>query len=587
MRRAGFTLIEVLIACAVFVIVALPIYSSYATIYKLLGASRVSLAANDLATEQFEIIRNMPYANVGLISGVPSGTLPRTQTFIRDGFTFQSTTTIQNVNDPFDSNPNNADYKFVQFDIACTSCRNFSPLSFSGQVAPVGLNTSIGNGSLFVNVLDADGNAVPDANIQIVNTTTTPQINIQDQTDTTGMYHLIDTPASGNSYHIIVSKPGYSTAQTYPPGGVNNPDPVSPDVTVVNQQLTQTSLAIDKVSTMNISTVLPDCSAVPDVTYAISGAKTIGTDNSGNPIYKYSSTQTSDSSGNSILSNMEWDSYSMTLSDANYDLAGSISQLPITLAPNTTQNVLLVVAPKNPKSIMFSVKDAATGLPLTNSTVTLTGSGYSNSLVTSQGYFTQTDWSGGSGATNGFSSTDGNIEYTAVPGQLTLKKSGSAYAASGMLISPTFDTASTTNFYQLLWDPTAQPTGAGTPNIRFQIATNNDSSTWNFTGPDGTAGTYYDSTHQTISASNNGNRFLRYELLMNTASSTTTPIISDVSFTYNASCVPPGQVLFSGLGNNTYTYTISRSGYQTTTGTITINASSPNWQNQNILLQSQ
>jgi hypothetical protein len=594
---SGYTLVEILVAVGIFLIVGGAIYQTYIGLFKLLDSSGATIAVNDLANEQFEIIRNMPYANVGILNGIPSGTLPRAQTFVRDGYIFESTTTIRNVSDPFDTSGTpgtTADYKLVEFDINCSSCVNFNPVSFSGIVAAQGLPSSPNNGSLFVQVLDANGNPVPQAQVQIINMKVTPNINIVDQTNNSGIYPLVNTPTSTTAYQIIASKEGYSIDQTYPPGGNNNPNPTKPNATVAAQQLTELTLSIDKTSTLNVSTVLPNCTPVPNVTYNIAGSKTIGMDNSGNPILKYNSNNTTNGSGNSALSNMEWDSYNITMNDPNYDLAGSISQLPINLAPNSNQNVLLIVAPIDPKSVLFTVKDSATGLPLTNTSVELTGNNtsYDNTLITNEGYLGQSDWSGGSGQSNfsnqsSFFSTDGNIEYLATPGQLTLKNNFGQYEPSGSLTSSSFDTGSSANFYQLTWNPLSQPANVGTPNVQYQIATNNDDATWNFTGPDGTPSTYYDATDQNINSINNGNRYLRYELFLNTASTTFTPTVSNVSFTYTSSCVPAGQVLFPGLANDTYTYTISRSGYQTTTGTLTINGGSPNWQNQTVLLQSQ
>ncbi len=600
LKKSGYTLIEILVSTAVFVIVAISVYGSYTSLLTFVQNARIKIAAIDLANEEFEIIRNMPYANVGLVNGVPAGTLSRFQNIVRDNTTFKITTTIQNIDDPFDGvvggTPNDtspADYKLVEIDVDCPTCKSFNTLTFSGHVSSKNLEAASTNGSLFIQVLDANGNPVPQASVQITNTTTSPQINIQDETANNGMYQLVNTPPSVNGYHIVVSKPGYSSEQTYAAGG-SNPNPSKPDLTVLLQQLTQTTLSIDKVGTVNVSTVLPNCTPVGNVTYSVAGSKIIGTDNSSNPIYKYTATKTTNGSGLSVLSNMEWDSYNVNLADANYDLAGSISQLPFALAPGSTQNVILAVAPKNPKSILFSIKDAGTGLPVTNATVELTGSGsYDTTLITSRGYLTQTDWSGGDSQSDftdptKFFTSDGNLDYTSVPRQVTLKQSFGQYSIpSGQLISSTFDTGSASNFYQLVWNPATQPVAVGTPNARFQLATNNDDATWNFAGPDGTAGSYYDSSNQNISSSNNGNRYLRYKLFLDTSTTTATPTISQTSFTYTSNCVPPGQVLFSHLSNDSYDYSITKSGYQTSNGSITLNGGSPNWQNVNISLQPQ
>ena len=99
--------------------------------------------------------------------------------------------------------------------------------------------------------------------------------------------------------------------------------------------------------------------------------------------------------------------------------------------------------------------------------------------------------------------------------------------------------------------------------------------TWNFLGTDGTANTYYTLADQNINSLHNGDRYLRYKAFLQTASTTWTPTISDVSFTFTSSCVPPGQVLFTGLGTGDYTLTVSKAGYQPFTDTVTVSSS---WQ---------
>ena len=79
----------------------------------------------------------------------------------------------------------------------------------------------------------------------------------------------------------------------------------------------------------------------------------------------------------------------------------------------------------------------------------------------------------------------------------------------------------------------------------------------------------------------NGDRYLRYQALLSTASATNTPDLSDVAFTFSTACTPPGQVLFQGLTPGTYTLTTSASGYTTNSVPVTIN--SP-WSSQTVVV---
>jgi len=595
----GFTLIESLVSTAVFLVIALSVYNSYVGLLNVVRASRIKIAATSLANERFEIVRNMPYASVGLVAGIPVGIVPRFQTFARDGINFQATTSIQNMDDPFDGTiggaPNDlspADYKLIEMEIGCASCKNFTPLTFTARVSPKNLEAASTNGSLFVQVLDANGNGVSGARVQIINNALIPVINIDDTVGANGMYQLVDAPPSIDSYHIIVTKNGYSTEQSYPPGDAANPNPAKRDSTVALQQLTQISFAIDVTGTVKVSSVLPNCAPVSSVAFNILGAKIIGTDNGVPPaaIYKYTQSFTTNGSGEKTLSSMEWDTYNLDLNDLNYDLAGTVSQLPISLAPGTIANATLVMAPKNPKSLLLTIKDAATGLPVTGASVRLTNGGsYDETLITGRGYLSQTEWIGGGGQDDftdqtKYFSQNGNIEENLPSGELRLKQpfSPGPFETSGELISSTFDTGSGSNFYQLLWQPITQPVDTGIPNVRFQLATNDDNLTWNFIGPDGTNGSFYDTTNQNINSIHNTDRYLRYKVFLDTALNVSTPSVSDVSFTYTSSCVPPGQVLFSGLSTDDYDFEVTHNLYQTNNGSFPVGL---NWQNQDITLQ--
>src|SRR6185369_5544429 len=154
-------------------------------------------------------------------------------------------------------------------------------------------------------------------------------------------------------------------------------------------------------------------------------------------------------------------------------------------------------------------------------------------------------------------SSDGNIDIHSPDGDLVLKKVFGEYVSSGILVSSAFDTGSASNFQKIEWLPASQPASVGIPNVRIQIATNNDGGVWNYTGPDGTSGTFYTTANQNIDASHNGDRYIRYKLFLDDASTSTTPNISDVSFTFTSNCTPPGQVSFSGLpSGSTYTLTL-------------------------------
>jgi hypothetical protein len=573
-HQRAFTLMETLIGVGLFLMIMVGVYQGYFAVVEAARAATVRLTAANLANEQFEIVRNLPYSDVGVVSGVPSGKIPLTQTLIRGGYTFTVTAAVRNIDLPFDGtiggNPNDlspADNKLVEFTISCELCTNFLPLSFTGRVAPRNLETASTNGALFVEVFNASGVEVPGASVHIESTIQTPAIDIQDTTNNSGILQIVDIPPGYEEYKITVTKDGYSTSTTYPSGAPENPNPTHPHATVVLQNVTQTAFEIDELSTLFISSVTDTCSTVPDADFSITGlTKFIGEDPD---IPKYNVSRTTDGNGQATLGSVEYDTYLVELEDEVYDLIGSSPLIPFLLVPGSVQNLQLVIVPKNPKSLMVTVKDAATELPISNATVLLEGPSYSESLVTGRGFLTQTDWSGGGGQilfvdNNKYFTSDGNIDISNPAGTISLKQIFGEYATSGWIESSTFDTGSESNFYNITWVPQDQPPQAGENSLRFQIATGNDAATttWNYLGPDGTASTYYTIVDSNISSVHNGDRYLRYKIYFQTENTDLTPSVSDVSFTFTSECTPPGQVLFGGLSSGAYTATVSKTGYQ-------------------------
>ena len=581
---------ESLVGVAVFMIIAVSIYQAYIVTLNAIRVSHFKTITTALANEQFEIIRNLAYADVGIVDSVPLGKIPRTQILVRDDTEFTVVTTIRNIDDPFDGtiggNPNDlspADYKFVEIEISCFFCKNFQPFQFTTWVAPKALETMSTNGALFVRVFDASGQLVANADIHIENNQAAPPFVIDDTTNNDGILQIVDVLPGVEVYEITVSKSGYSTEHTYQTGALENPNPTKPHATVVNQQLTQISFTIDHTSTLDISSVRNTCNAVPSIDFLLQGSKIIGTDPD---ILKYSASHTTDSIGQKTITALEWDTYNSTITNSAYDLAGTIPLLPLALDPNANQNFKFVVALKDPQSLLVIVKDASSRLPLQGVQVKMEHNGNETTLITGHGFIRQTEWQGGGGQddfidSSKYFNSDGNVEINNPAGELHLKKSFDEYALSANIISSTFDIGTLGNFHRIFWFPENQPPETGLDGIYFKIATNNNKETWNFFGPDGTGSTYYTLADQDINPLHNENRYFRYQLFMQTASTTWSPTISDISFTFTSSCVPPGQAFFTNLNLVEYTLTVSKTGYQLFSDTITI--SSP-WQKQEVVL---
>ena len=581
----AFTLVELLIGVAIFSVVSLAIYQGYAKTVEGSSTLRIRAAAIDLVNEQFEIAHNLPFASVGLINGVPNGVLLATSTIVRNNISFLVTTTVRNIDDPFDgqigSTTKNdlsaADYKLIEVEISCAACKNFTALTYSTYIAPKNLEAASTNGSLFINVFDANGIPVSDANVHVENNALTPKIIINDVTNQSGQLQIVDTKPSVKGYEITVSKSGYSTDKTYKPGLAANLNPIKPHSTVALQQLTKISFAIDKTSRLELNTVDSSCSPVSSVPVRITGVKTIGASPT---VYKFNNSYTTNSSGFLGLDNVEWDNYSFNFGSSTYDLIGTNPLWPVFVSPNSTVSVNAILATKNPNRLVVTVKDNVSSLAVTDANVTLkNGAGtVIGNKISGRGFLSQTDWQGGGGQVNfvdlsKFYTASGGIDYTAT-GEIKLLKVLNQYSSNGTLESSTFDTQISPQYNQILWN--SNNSASTTIRVQMAFATSSTATTtWNYIGPDGTVTTYFTTSDQNIPALASNNRYFRYKIFLSTVDQNFTPILNDVFATYTSSCTPSGQVTFAGLSSGTYSVTVDKIGYQSATQSVSLTTS---WQ---------
>ena len=584
-KKRGFTLIETLVGSAIFLIVSIAVYNSFTSLMILANNNQARNIAVQLAAEQLEIIRNISYTNVGLTNGIPLGVLPQAQVLNRGGITFNVLLTVRNVN--FSSSTIQASSKIVEVEVDCPSCKNFETVTLTGQVSPANLQSAGVGGALVVQVFNGNGEPVEGATVYVQSVATSTVQNT-DVTNNYGILNIIGVPPGANMYKIIVTKDGYSTDQTFAIGEVGNPNPTQPNVTVLDQQVSQVSFSIDKLSKLNFSSVSPLCVPVSGMDFSLKGTKNIGAS-----VLKYSQNLATNGAGVLNLNSMEWDTYTLTPTDGAYEIAGINPDSPFSLSPDSIQNVQLVVVPKAHESLMVSVINSSSGLPVSGATVELTRGGYTGVKITGQGYLNQTDWSSGYGQElfvdeSKYFNDNGSVDTATSSGDVVLRQFFGAYTtnSTGTLESSSFDTGTTSNYYSLSWLPNNQPLDAGSDSLKIQFATNSSStdSNWSYFGPDGTQNTYYTVPGGSINSVGNNKQYARYKAFFTTEVTTSTPKLSSIYFTYSSGCISPGQVLFQGLSEGTYNITVTKSGYDSYSGTVEVD---DGWQRFNVPLISQ
>jgi hypothetical protein len=253
---SSFTLIEVIVAIALTAIVFLGIFGAYQLGLKVVGLSERKITATQIAQGEIEKIRNMPYLDVGTIGAQPpyaSGTLEASTSTILNGVEYKIERKVMLISDPSDGDEEClVDYKRVEIKVSFSGIlkgeviltTDVMPKTKSEELAicqqqPIGV--------LSVQVLNAVGEFVPSPTIEVYDF----QGNLKGTfTPSEGKY---DIPLSPGTYKVIVSKPGYSTEKTYSIEEIAIPE--KPNPTVFENQITQISFAIDKVSTLNVKTL--------------------------------------------------------------------------------------------------------------------------------------------------------------------------------------------------------------------------------------------------------------------------------------------------------------------------------------------
>jgi hypothetical protein len=130
------------------------------------------------------------------------------------------------------------------------------------------------------------------------------------------------------------------------------------------------------------------------------------------------------------------------------------------------------------------------------------------------------------------------------------------FPPSGTLTSGIFDAnpyaGGTAQWTTLSFNATVP---AGT-NLQFQVAGSNSiNGPFNFVGPDGTAGTFYTTSGDSL-AQFNGLRYLKYQVVLSTTDATQTPLLNDVTLC-NSNTVPTSLTVGSATG--TYGGTVNLS----------------------------
>ncbi len=254
----GISLIEALIVASLVSLFFGGLFSGLVYSLELVRTSKAKLSALSVATDQVEYIRSLAYDSVGTIAGIPPGAIPQVSTTTLNNIDFTVRTLVSYIDDDADglgvsdSNSITTDYKQAKVIVSWIQNETLQEVFLITNVIPRSIETDVGGGTLRVNVFDANVNPLPGVQVQLINATMTPAINVTRTTDSAGSVLFGGAPA-GSEYEIYVSGTGYSSDQTYR-ATTSLPFPNVQPVSVVEADISTVNFFIDELSAVDITT---------------------------------------------------------------------------------------------------------------------------------------------------------------------------------------------------------------------------------------------------------------------------------------------------------------------------------------------
>lgn len=401
-KKAGFTLIEMLVFIFIFSVVSLAFYKVMTVGIQVALDSKNRLGALALASEKMEIARNLQYDDVGTVSGLPNGTISENETVFANGIEYRIKNVIQYVDDnadgsyPEDSVPN--DYKKMKVTVSWGSLTGGTKeVSLVSQFVPPGLEVGAGDGVLSIHIINSAGIGIPQARVRIVNNSISPSVDVTQETDDSGSLIFPGAIQSIHSYALTVSKDDYETVSTINPSSVNYSH-IDVHASVVAELINTKSVVIDLVSNLMIKSIDQAGAVIPNVGFHLEGGRILGVNNSIIPsetVYFTDAEKSTDSNGESVMEKQGPGQFSITgietlsgytLVEINpitfFEETGSVYKF--SLLPGESKTVKMKFAANASPGLIVKVIDGGNDLLINEAEVKLTNiTGYSKTEETS------------------------------------------------------------------------------------------------------------------------------------------------------------------------------------------------------------
>ncbi len=261
----GMSLVDVLVGSALVLIVFVALLGLLRASLLVSSSAKAKAGATAVATTQLEYLRSLEYDDVGTVGGIPAGAVPQFATTTLNGVPYSVRTFVQYIDDPkdglggADSNGVTTDYKRARVTVTYTFRSEEREVALVSTIAPPGIETNVGGGTIRIEVVDSVGIPVSGASVRIYNPSLSPTVDFTTFSDIDGTVLLGGAPTS-TDYRITVTKDGYSTAETYE-RNATNANPAPGYMTVAVSQTSTLTFAIDLLGTLVMRTLEPIRSA--------------------------------------------------------------------------------------------------------------------------------------------------------------------------------------------------------------------------------------------------------------------------------------------------------------------------------------
>lgn len=391
LHKSAFTLIEALVFLFIFTVVTGTFYSVFSVNSRYTIDVKDRQSSTAIANEKMEIIRNLQYADIGTIGGIPAGDIPANENVTVDGKTYAVRTFIKYQDDSFDgvyptdTIPN--DYKIVKVAVSWAGASSSaSDVELISRFVPPGMELASGDGVLAINIINNVGAGVPQTEVHVVNSHVSPAVNLTAQTDDSGNLIFPGAEESILTYELTVSKDGYETVETVDPDDVEY-DPTDSHASVVSGSVNIKTIILNKRSDLEVKSVDYLGVALPNVSFHIKGGRILGTDFSVPPanVYKMDEDYSTGLSGEKDLNDISPGQYVISNVGlvSGYSLISVEPISPITVLPDETKTAKIKFAKNDENSLVVYVLKNSDDTAIEGATVHLTnGSGYDATVIT-------------------------------------------------------------------------------------------------------------------------------------------------------------------------------------------------------------